>query len=1088
MWSRCGQKLFRLSKSYLRTVPLICAESLDSQKTLTVIGTNKYPLMKRKCHSVPQRPTGKLQKVMLPTKSENDTREYRSLFLENGLRVLLISDLNGQAASEIDEDEETEDESGSESGSESDGHPSDEEMDDDMEDDRPGNSKPPSEKKSAVALCIGVGSFSDPDDIPGFAHFLEHMVFMGSEKYPKENELDDFLGRHGGFSNAWTDCEKTCFYFDVERKYFRRALDMFAHFFISPLFREDCVDREIEAVDSEFQMNLPNDDDRINTLFGTLSKPGHPMSKFFTGNAETLRTIPKQNGINVYSRLRDFYTRMYSSHYMTVAIQSKDSLDKLEEWSREIFSAVPHNDLPQPVFHDLKEPFDTTNFRKMYRVVPVEDAHKVYVNWALPPCLDKYRTKPLDYLTTVLADEGEGSILAYLKEKLWALSIVGGYSYDGFEMNSTTTSFCVVVTLTDVGLKHYEEVVEMIFQYIHMLEEVGPQKSLYQELKQIEESKFRWKELGDPLNYVEKVSENMQMFPWEDVLTGRTLMYDYDPKMISDCLAHLTPDKCNIMLMSDTFENTDLCPLEERWYKTKYGVYDLSSDFIQRLKDCGCNPALHLPRPNAFIATDFDLRKHEDNSKYPKLLKSDENGKFWFKPDTKFKVPKGYNYIHLMSPVVYRSLDSAILLDFFVNLLEHQLTLVAYPAYLAGFEYGVEGHETGILLYMSGFSHKMKAITDLLLDRVFGFRCTRNEFKMMKEEVTRIYNNDMIRPDKLARMLRFAVTSPLNWPIPDRLGRINDITHDMFERFVEEFQQNVWVESFLTGNFSEEEAAGYKDKINAVLPGAPLPVTQLVQKKLYEVPVGNTYCQVKGYNYDDNNSCVVVYLQSEPGRIYTNTINEVLGTRMTEPCFDFLRTKHQLGYSTFCEYLLTNGILGLAVTVECQANKFSMSAVDKHIDDFLVEFRSILDSMTEEEFKSLVDSIIAGKRCEDTHLGEEAGRNWREIYDQTYIFDIIEREIKILPTLTLDILKDWYLQYEKGRHRKISFQIVGKTEDDKPSSSDTVDRPKEKAAVMGNTYPLTCLVDEDQSHAAPITDIKLYKQTLNVLPFTKIIS
>lgn len=47
--------------------------------------------------------------------------------------------------------------------------------------------------KAAAALSIGVGSFSDPPDIPGLAHFLEHMVFMGSEKYPQENDFDSFI-------------------------------------------------------------------------------------------------------------------------------------------------------------------------------------------------------------------------------------------------------------------------------------------------------------------------------------------------------------------------------------------------------------------------------------------------------------------------------------------------------------------------------------------------------------------------------------------------------------------------------------------------------------------------------------------------------------------------------------------------------------------------------------------------------------------------------------------------------------------------------------------------------------------------------
>lgn len=47
--------------------------------------------------------------------------------------------------------------------------------------------------QAACALCVGVGSYSDPPEIQGLAHFVEHMVFMGSEKYPKENEFDSFI-------------------------------------------------------------------------------------------------------------------------------------------------------------------------------------------------------------------------------------------------------------------------------------------------------------------------------------------------------------------------------------------------------------------------------------------------------------------------------------------------------------------------------------------------------------------------------------------------------------------------------------------------------------------------------------------------------------------------------------------------------------------------------------------------------------------------------------------------------------------------------------------------------------------------------
>ena len=60
-------------------------------------------------------------------------------------------------------------------------------------------------EQAAAALAVGVGSFCDPVDVQGLSHYLEHMLFMGSEKYPDENEYDSFLARHGGSSNAFTE-------------------------------------------------------------------------------------------------------------------------------------------------------------------------------------------------------------------------------------------------------------------------------------------------------------------------------------------------------------------------------------------------------------------------------------------------------------------------------------------------------------------------------------------------------------------------------------------------------------------------------------------------------------------------------------------------------------------------------------------------------------------------------------------------------------------------------------------------------------------------------------------------------------------
>lgn len=69
------------------------------------------------------------------------------------------------------------------------------------------------------------GSLSDPPNIAGLSHFCEHMLFLGTKKYPKENEYSQFLSEHAGSSNAFTSGEHTNYYFDVSHEHLEGALD-----------------------------------------------------------------------------------------------------------------------------------------------------------------------------------------------------------------------------------------------------------------------------------------------------------------------------------------------------------------------------------------------------------------------------------------------------------------------------------------------------------------------------------------------------------------------------------------------------------------------------------------------------------------------------------------------------------------------------------------------------------------------------------------------------------------------------------------------------------------------------------------------
>ena len=106
----------------------------------------------------------------------------------------------------------------------------------------------PTAAKGAACMNVHAGYKSDPEDLPGLAHYLEHMLFMGSKKFSLENDYHAFAKRHGGKRNGYTQYNNTCFSFDVNSSKLNPMLDRFAQFFIEPIFNPSSLERELKAV------------------------------------------------------------------------------------------------------------------------------------------------------------------------------------------------------------------------------------------------------------------------------------------------------------------------------------------------------------------------------------------------------------------------------------------------------------------------------------------------------------------------------------------------------------------------------------------------------------------------------------------------------------------------------------------------------------------------------------------------------------------------------------------------------------------------------------------------------------------------
>ena len=503
---------------------------------------------------------GEVRKVEVE-KSPNDNRDYRGLVLGNGLKVLLVSDTKTD--------------------------------------------------KSAAALDVHVGHMRDPTELPGLAHFCEHMLFLGTDKYPDENEYGKFLSQHGGGSNAYTSGEHTNYYFDVSPQHLEAAFDRFAQFFLRPLFTESATDREVKAVNSEHEKNVASDNWRLNQLQHHLCDPEHDYKKFGTGNKETLYEIPKEKGIKVREELLKFHSQWYSSNIMALTILGKEPLDDLEKMVTERFTAVENKNVDVPMWekNPIRNPEETG---KMLYVVPVKNLRNLNITFPIHDLQPHYRSSPGHYLGHLIGHEGKGSLLSELKRRGWASSLVGGQKHGarGFGF------FIVNLDLSEEGIKHVDEIVSLVFQYMKMLRMSGPQDWVFEECKKICNMQFQFKDKERPQSYVSSCSHDLQYYPMEEALTGSYLLTEWRPELVEEVMDKLVPDNVRIAVIAQEFE--DRAKETEPWYGTKYLEEDIPKEKISAWNEVEeAKDILHLPEKNEFIPDDFSLVDKDPEGSVP---------------------------------------------------------------------------------------------------------------------------------------------------------------------------------------------------------------------------------------------------------------------------------------------------------------------------------------------------------------------------------------------------------------------------------------------------------------------------------------
>ncbi|XP_054162620.1 nardilysin-like [Oppia nitens] len=1049
-------------------------------------------------------------------KSTNDKLNYKYIVLTNGLKALLVSDPTYANITDNTNDSNASDLSDSE------GNTSDEltDVSSDCDDKSESNEqemsqrlnlkKKPNDKFSAVAIVVRTGSFANPKEMQGLAHLVEHVLTMGSKEFPEENDLDDYLTSRGGYQNAHTEYEYTMYEVEVQKKHLYGALKRLAHCFIHPLLRSESIDREVKPVDIEYNSALPDDDVRLEQIFNNLANEEHPFNQFAWGNKLSLKTLPEQNGIETQKYVKEFVEKYYHSDNIHLVIQSQEALETIEQWITDLFGQIKplvrNNEISKEVSNETKfgKPFDNNlNYNKLFIVEPVNEADQIALYWWLPPVTQHYKSSPLHYLGNIVGHEGKGSLISFLRKENLALELVGGIDDSGFSNNKYSSVFQIVIKLTELGNEKIDKVIEYIFEYLNVLQKEGPKEWFFKEMKRIEKNGFNWQEEHTAIDYVKKLANNLKTYPIEYVLCGNKF-FEYDGQLIQSYLNLLTPNNAQfVRLLTNVFKDKKDVQIE-KWFGTKYTVNDVPKKWLEfKSKDVLTN-RFHFPIPNPYIATDFEIKKVNlsDKTLHPTKVLNKSRVKLWYKSDDKFKLPKAIMKLHLISSNFLESIESAIMMDLFVEILVQILSEEVYDATLAGLYYSIRQTTVGLVVTVAGFNDKLSLLLDTILDKMINFKVDNRVFNDVKTHVGKEYHNNFIDANNLNLSLRLSVLSQKFYNAVDRRTVLNAIDEQSLQSFVSKYFSNFYIESLIEGNFTKDESIDLMTKIENKL-GLDRHSDNLEEPKLTtaQIPVGHGFCRVVSLSTENKNSSITNYYQLTPGSISLQCMLSVLSSVMEEPCFNILRTKEGLGYFVSAHEYDTYGISGFGVTVNSSSNDFDCTFVEQRIENFLRQMVDIISNMNPQKFRDHVISLITAKRAPDLKLSDEFNRYWNEIVSFNYCFDRLTKEIKCLEKITFDEFKDWACNQILGNSankRKLSIQVVGYgkksldeclTFDGKPvtmmndDSGDSEESPQ-KIKKFRLTYLKAKNTDKNDNF---IDDINKYKRNLFIFPVHKVI-
>lgn len=182
----------------------------------------------------------------------------------------------------------------------------------------------------SLGIWVGTGSRYEQKEINGVSHFLEHMLFKGTEKRTAK-QIAESMEAVGGQLNAFTSKEYTCYYARVLSEHFSLAADLLADMFLNSLFLGREMEKEKNVILEEIKMYEDTPDELVHDLYAKTMWGNGPLGQAIIGTTESVDNLAR-------SQLVGYYQKNYVPDNVVIAVVGNISRQQVLAKITELFS------------------------------------------------------------------------------------------------------------------------------------------------------------------------------------------------------------------------------------------------------------------------------------------------------------------------------------------------------------------------------------------------------------------------------------------------------------------------------------------------------------------------------------------------------------------------------------------------------------------------------------------------------------------------------------------------------------------------------------------------------------------------------